>query len=82
FIVTMALILLSYGTRIYLKKAATSVQVENKRHTIRLFKGEHETLSFSIQNQGTLPIWNGELRFAVEPVIHLSQLEIVQNTKN
>ncbi|PFG13801.1 DUF58 domain-containing protein [Bacillus sp. es.036] len=82
FIVTMALLLLSYGTRIYLKKAATSVQVENKRHTIRLFKGEHETLSFSIQNQGKLPIWNGELRFAVEPVIHLPQLEIVQNTKN
>ncbi|WP_273833004.1 DUF58 domain-containing protein [Guptibacillus sedimenti] len=82
FIVTMALMLLSYGTRIYLKKAATSVQVENKRHTIRLFKGEHETLSFSIQNQGKLPIWNGELRFAVESVIHLSQLEIVQNTKN
>ncbi|MCA0990955.1 DUF58 domain-containing protein [Pseudalkalibacillus hwajinpoensis] len=82
FIVTVALMLLSYGTRIYLKKAATSVQVENKRHTIRLFKGEYETLSFSLQNQGKLPIWNGELRFALEPVIHLSQLEIVQNTKN
>ncbi|MYL63197.1 DUF58 domain-containing protein [Bacillus hwajinpoensis] len=82
FIITIAVMLLTYGTRIYLKKAATSVQIENKRHTIKLFKGEHETLSFSIQNQGNLPIWNGELRFAVEPVIHIAQLEVVQNTKN
>ena len=82
FLITIALMVLAYGTRLYLKKAATSVQFENKRRTIKLFKGEHETLSFSIQNQGRLPIWNGELRFALEPVLHLSQQEIVQNTKN
>jgi uncharacterized protein (DUF58 family) len=82
FLITIALMVLAYGTRFYLKKAARSVQVENKRRTIKLFKGEYETLSFSIQNQGRLPIWNGELHFALEPVLHLSHLEIVQNTKS
>ncbi|MCA0171155.1 DUF58 domain-containing protein [Bacillus sp. RAR_GA_16] len=82
FLITIASMVLAYGTRLYLKKAASSVQIENKRRTIKLFKGEQETLSFSIQNRGRLPIWNGELRFALEPVLDLSHLEMVHNTKN
>ncbi|WP_226657093.1 DUF58 domain-containing protein [Pseudalkalibacillus hwajinpoensis] len=82
FMITMAFMLLTYGTRIYLKKATESVQIENKRRTLKLFKGEHDTLSFSLQNRGKLPIWSGEMRFALEPVLHVTSLESVQNTKN
>ncbi|WLR60431.1 DUF58 domain-containing protein [Guptibacillus hwajinpoensis] len=82
FLITIVLLLLTFFTRLYLKKAGEHVELVNNRRTIKLFKGEQETLSFTLNNTGNVPIWNGQLHFSLEPILHVSNVDLVQNTKN
>ena len=82
FLITIALLLLTFFTRLYLKNAGEHVELVNNRRTIKLFKGEQETLSFTLNNTGKVPIWNGQLHFSLEPILHVSNVDLVQNTKN
>ncbi|TLS36407.1 DUF58 domain-containing protein [Pseudalkalibacillus caeni] len=79
FLIVFLLLLATYITHSYLKRAGNKLVLHNPKQTIRLYPGDKENMEIILNNKGRLPLFNSDMTLSLaEAVIPEGLREIGQ----